>query len=184
MAITIEKYITNVIHSTYYFLNTEAYTKGGVTKTLKQHFSDPQLDIILGFPPALQQLALPTIAIVSQPIPEIRGTTFRDQYDETIYSFNIYGFCGGEQSYEANQLQRDYLSNDVRELLEGMEYINIYSVSDPPQASDFVTPLTDAEVMGVRSRNLSPTGVLIADRYRFLIEFSIGYLRSNAMENI
>lgn len=180
MAITIENYITNVIQSVYYWLNNETYTKGNTTQTLKQHFNDPQLDIILGFPPSLQELILPTIALVMQPIGDKDTTTFREQYDEIIYQFNLYGFCGSEQSFEANQKQRDKLCNDLRTLLEETEFINIYEVADTPVAANFVTPITDVEVISVTSKNLPPTGVLIADRYRFLIEFKIAYVRSIA----
>jgi len=180
MAITIENYTTNIIQSLYYFLNYETYTKNSVTQTLKQHFSDPQLDIILGFPQSLQQLILPTIALVAQPVGEKDSTTFRDQYDTLVYSYNIYGFCGSEQSYEANQKQRDKLCGDLRTLLEETEFINIYEVADTPIAANFVTPITDVEVISVTSQNLPPTGVLIADRYRFLIELKIVYVRSIA----
>ncbi len=178
MTVTVDNYLTNVIQSVFYFLNYETYTKNSVTKTLKQHFNDPQLDIVLGFPQALSELSLPTIALVSQPISPKKTTTFREQYDELIYVFNLYGFCGGEQSYEANQRQRDNLCNELRTLLEETEYINIYSVSDPPVAANFVTAATDAEVLNVRSKNLPPTGAHVVDRYRFLLEFEIGYVRS------
>jgi len=178
MTVIVSNYLTDVVQSLYYFLNTETYTKSSLTQTLKQHFNDPQLDIVLGFPPSLTELILPTIALVQQPIDVKKTTTFREQYDEKIYSFNLYGFCGGEQSYESNQRQRDNLCNDLVTLLEETEYINIYSVSDPPVAANFVTAATDAEILNVRSRNLPPTGVHVSDRYRFLIEFSIGYTRS------
>ncbi len=178
MSILVTKNIINITQSLYYFLNTETYTKDSITQTLKQHFSDPLLDIILGFPPALQELMLPSIAIVSQPILAKTATSYRDQYDEIVYPYNIYGFCGGEQSYELNQLQRDDLCNDIRTLLEETEYMNVYNMSNPPIASDFVTALTDVEIRNVRSRNLNPTGILIADRYRFLIELEIVYNRS------
>lgn len=178
MTITVDSYVYNITQSLYYFLNNETYIKDNLTKTLKQHFNDPQLDIVLGFPQALQDLVLPTIALVAQPIPAKETTSLRDQYDEKIYPFNIYGFCGGEQSYEINQKQRDKLSNDLVTLLEEIEYMNIYSVSDPPVAADFVTPLTDVEIRNVRCRNLNPTGILVADRYRFLLEFEIVYVRS------
>lgn len=180
MAMKIENYTTNIIQSLYYFLNNETYTKDSTTQTLKQHFSDPQLDIILGFPQSLQQLILPTIALVAEPVGEKNTTTFREQYDGVIYPFNIYGFCGSEQSYEANQKQRDKLCNDLRTLLEETEFINIYEVADTPVAANFVTPITDVEVISVTSKNLPPTGVLIADRYRFLIELKVGYVRSIA----
>ena len=178
MAVTVDSYIYNIVQSLHYFLNNETYIKSGFTKTLRGHFNDPQLDIILGFPQALQQLILPTLALVMQPISAKGTTTLREQYDEKVYSFNIYGFCGGEQSYELNQLQRDKLANDALTLLEETEYINIYSVSDPPVTSDFVSATTDCEIRNVRCRTLNPTGILIADRYRFLIEFEIVYLRS------
>lgn len=178
MAITVANYAYNIIQSIYYFLNNETYAKDNSTKTLKGHFSDSQLDIVLGFPPALQELNLPTIALVMQPVQAKETLTFRDQYDEKIYQFNIYGFCGGEQSFELNQLQRDKLANDLTVLLEETEYLNIYSVSDPPVASDFVSALTDCDIQNVRCRNLNPTGILIADRYRFLIELEIVYVRT------
>jgi len=178
MAITVINYAYNIVQSLYFFLNTETYTKGILTQTLKQHFNDPQLDIILGFPPALQELNLPTIAIVLQPLNEKVTTSYRDQYDEKIYRFNLYGFCGGEQAYELNQIQRDKLANELTTLLEETEYMNIYSVSDSPVASDFVTPLTDCAIQNVRCRNLNPTGVTVADRYRFLCELELVYVRS------
>jgi len=178
MPITIINYITNITQSLYYFLNNETYTKSGLTQTLKQHFNDPQLDIILGYPTSLQELLLPTIALVEQPVNNKKSTTFRDQYDEISYLFNIYGFCGGEQSEEINKYQRDVLCNDVRTLLEETEYIDIYNVSNPPIISDFVTPITDVDVLNVKSRNIPPTGVLVADRYRFMIDFEIVYVRS------
>ena len=174
----IENYNYNIVQSLYYLLNNETYTKGGVTQTLKQHFSDPQLDIILGFPPALQELVLPTISIVLEPIGKKETTSFRDQYDEKIYKFSIYGFCGGEQSYALNQIQRDKLANDCLTLLEETEYLNIYDVSDTPVAGDFVTPLTDCEIRNATCRNINPTGITVADRYRFVCEFELLYVRS------
>ena len=178
MTISVDNYTYNIIQSVYYFLSNETYTKNSSTKTLKGHFSDPQLDIVLGFPPSLQEITLPTIALIMQPMSEKTTTSLRDQYDEKIYRFNIYGFCGGEQAYESNQLQRDKLANDIVTLLEETEYVNIYSVSDSPVASDFVTALTDCDIENVRCRNLNPTGILVADRYRFLIEFELVYVRS------
>lgn len=183
MPITVETYTYNVIQSIYYFLNNETYTKSSVTKTLKGHFSDPQLDIVLGFPPALNEIVLPTIALVLQPIDSKEVTVYANQYDSLTYVFNLYGFCGGEQSFEANQKQRDLLCNDIRCLLEEIEYIDIFTVSETPQASDFVTPTTDVLVQNVRSRNLNPTGILVSERYRFLIEFECVYVRSIANEN-
>lgn len=183
MPITIETYTYNVIQSLYYWLNNETYIKSSLTKTLKNHFNDPQLDIVLSFPPALNELTLPTIALVLQPLSTKEVTTYANQYDQIIYQFNLYGFCGGEQSFELNQKQRDYLCNDIRSLLEETEYINIYTVSDTPVAADFVTPTTDVLVQNVTSRNLNPTGVLVAERYRFLIEFECVYYRSIAHEN-
>jgi hypothetical protein len=183
MPITIEAYTYNILQSIYYFLNNETYIKSNVTKTLKGHFSDPQLDIVLGFPPALNEIILPTVAIVLQPIDAKEVTAYANQYDSLTYVLNLYGFCGGEQSFEANQKQRDLLCGDIRTLLEETDYIDIYSVSDTPIASDFVTPTSDVLVQNVRSRNLNPTGILIADRYRFLIEFECVYYRSIADEN-
>lgn len=183
MPITVETYTYNVIQSLYYWFNNQTYIKSGITKTLKGHFSDPQLDIVLGFPPALNEIVLPTIALVLQPIDAKTVTGYANQYDSLIFSFNLYGFCGGEQSFESNQKQRDYLCNDSRTLLEETDYINIYSVDDPPIASNFVTLLTDVLVQNVTSRNLNPTGILIADRYRFLIELELVYFRSIADEN-
>ena len=178
MAITIINYAYNIVQSLYYFLNNETYIKAGSTKTLKGHFNEPLLEIVLGFPPALNEITLPTLALVMQPIAEKDVTTFVDQYSALTYQFILYGFCGGEQSFESNQLQRDYLCNDCRTLLEETDYINIYSVSDPPIASDFNTVLTDVLVQNVTSRNINPTGPLVADRYRFMIEFEIEYVRS------
>jgi len=183
MPITIETYIYNVLQSIYYFLNNETYIKSSVTKTLKGHFNDPPLDIILGFPPALNEVILPTIALVFQPLDAKNVNAYANQYDSLTYVFNLYGFCGGEQSFEANQKQRDLLSNDCRTLFEETEYIDIYNVSDTPVASDFVTPTTDVLVQNVTSRNLNPTGILVAERYRFLIEFAVEYVRSIAHEN-
>lgn len=178
MAITILNYTYNIIQSLYHFLNNETYIKAGVTKTLKGHFSDPALEIVLGFPQALSEVVLPTLALVMQPISEKNVTTFVNQYDSIIYPFIIYGFCGGEQSFEANQLQRDYLCDNVRTLLEETDYINVYSISDPVIAADFNTVLTDVAVQNVASRNINPTGPLVADRYRFQIDFELEYVRS------
>lgn len=183
MPITIETYTYNVLQSLYYFLNNETYIKAGATKTLKGHFNDPQLDIVLGFPPALNEIVLPTIALVLQPIDSKEVIAYANQYDSLTYVFNLYGFCGGEQSFEANQKQRDLLCSDCRTLLEEIEYIDIFTVSDPPIASDFITPITDVLIQNVTSRNLNPTGILVSDRYRFLIEFECVYVRSIAHEN-
>lgn len=183
MPITIATYAYNVIQSLYYWLNNETYIKAGITKTLKGHFNDPQLDIILGFPQALNELILPTIAIVLQPLDAKDVTAYANQYDAITYVFNLYGFCGGEQSLEINQKQRDLLCSDCRTLLEETDYINIFTVSDPPIAANFVTATTDVLVQNVRSRNLNPTGILVSERYRFLIELECVYVRSIADEN-
>ena len=176
--ITAKRNEENIKQSLYYYLRNEVYSGAGLGttfdgKNLKDHYNDPQLNVVVGFPDALQNLQLPTIALVVNPAPATVDLSYDRQVKEIIYSFSIYGFCGGRQTDPQNKLQRDRLKNDIRYLLEDAEYIDLYIYPD------FTTTQGDVEIANVSSRNISETGPLSSERNRFVIDFDVGLIKDD-----
>ncbi|KKL14306.1 hypothetical protein LCGC14_2517020 [marine sediment metagenome] len=112
----------NIKQSLYYYLNNETYSGAGLgttfsSKTLKQHYTDPQVNIVVGFPDALQDVQIPTIALVTNSAGPVVDLAYNRQIQQISYSFSLYGFCGGMQSDPMNKLQRGRIKNDVRYML-------------------------------------------------------------------
>lgn len=179
--ITVKKNEEDIKQSLYYYLNHEIFSGTGLGsvydgKILKNHYSDPQLDIVVGFPDSLQNMELPTIALVSNPTTPTVDLSYDRQIRESIYSFSIYGFCGGTQSDALNKLQRDRLKNDIKTILEDVEYINLYTYPD------FTNERGDIEISNIAVRNIEETGPLVVERYRFVIDFNASLIKDDYYE--
>ncbi len=75
-------------------------------------------------------------------------------------------FAGGNSSDRENQLQRDGLISDVKCLIENVN-IDLYdwsTVSTPVKIGTVWTP-------SARSENISPSGSIKAERFKFLVSF-------------
>ena len=169
--ITGSGYLTQALQSLGYYLKNESYVRGGETKTLVSAFTN--LNITVGFPDSLERMDLPAIAIV----PGIAGnqeTTFGSSRNvKTVpLSFTIYGFAGGQQTDGANLYLRDDMCNDVRELLEDIDYIDLYAYPA------FTTRVGNMSVENVTSRFIEPTGSTNADKYRFAIDLECEIAKS------
>ena len=164
--------LKNLTRSLGKFLLEETYLKSGVTKTLKGFYASPSLAIILEYPPDLTKISLPTIAL-SYLTTEPKGAgTFGEHYIPESYNFNIYGFAGGNSSDRENQLQRDGLISDVKCLIENVN-IDLYdwsTVSTPVKIGTAWTP-------SARAENISPSGSIKAERFKFLVSFQVVVLQ-------
>ena len=173
---TIKDYSLDIERSLYYFLNNEVYSgsrTASAGKTLKGHFTNPNLDIILGWPDNLEKLNLPTIALTSEEIAPEEFLTFGNELRDSPYSFSVYGFSGGTQSTNACKKQQREILNDVKGLLEQSEYIDYY------EGGQFVTSGSNMSVSDVSGSFLPVTGPLDSERYRFVINFTVNILKEN-----
>lgn len=166
--ITGSNYIAKTLQSLHYYLRTAQYDKSGTTKTLLTNYDN--LDIMCGFPDSLEQVNLPTVTIVMNPVGPTQ-TAYNSGTKNVILSFSIYGFCGGQQTDNDNQALRDELCCDIREVLEDTDYITLY---DYP---DFTTGAGDMSVESVSSRFIEPTGTLNVEKYRFVIDLECEYVK-------
>lgn len=167
--ITGSGYISKVLQSLHYYLRTTQYDDNGVSKTLLTDYDN--LDIIPGFPDSLEKINLPTLAIMMNPISS-QEVTYGSGVKTLTVSFSIYGFCGGKPSDNDNLELRDTLCSDVREILEETDYITLY------EYPDFATSKGDMSVESVESRFIEPTGILNAEKYRFVIDLECEYAKS------
>jgi hypothetical protein len=166
--ITGSGYISKTLQSLYYFLRNTTYIKDNTSKTLLTAFEN--LDVIAGFPDSLEQIVLPTLAIVMNPV-GVQSTTYGESTKLIPMSFSVYGFCGGKQTDNDNKALRDELCSDVREILEDTDYINLY------EYPDFATQKGDMSVESIESRFIEPTGILNAEKYRFVIDLECEYAK-------
>ena len=176
MVETIKDYAVDIERSIYYFLNNEIYSgsrTGSAGKTLKQHFTNPGLNIILGWPDNLEKLELPTLALMSGDEAPEEQLTFGTELRDCAYSFTVYGFSGGYQSTVAAQKQRREIMNDLKGLLEQSEYIDYY------EGGTFTSKENDIKVDEVSASFLPVTGPLESERYRFSVSFTAVILKEN-----
>jgi len=173
MTVSITQYSICVVQSLYYFLNRTSYTRHGATKTLKSRYSD--LDIILGFPHTLNEINLPTLALIQDPSLE-EPDTFGSHRMERIMPFHIDGFAGGSQVEARNQLLRDQIRDDLRYFLADTDYVDLYDVTSNGKI-DTSSTISDIEIVNVRDENLPVTGPLAVDRYRFRVSFDVSLTR-------
>jgi len=166
--ITGSGYISRTMQSLIYFLTNEEYQKDGSTKTLSTEYSG--LNVTIGFPDSLEELELPTLAIMSNPMGG-QTQTFGMMAKLVPISFSIYGFAGGEQTDGANKFLCDSLCNDAREILEDSEFVTLY---DYP---DFDTSVGNMSIESVDSRFIEQTGNTEAEKYRFVVELECEYLK-------
>jgi len=173
------RYSVALNQSLYYFLNNETYISSGagfqsVDQKLKSHHSG--LEIILGNPPALEEISLPTLALVQDPS-VAEEDTFGSKKQERIFSFHIDGFAGGQQAEWANKLLRDQLKDDLRYLLTDTDYIDVYGTKADGTIDIDAGRITDVEIIDVKDENLPQTGQMAVDKYRFRVSFDVSLLR-------
>jgi hypothetical protein len=177
MTVGVPQYSVATVQSLYYFLNHTSYASSGAgfytPGTLKDKYSG--LDIILGYPHTLEDIDLPTLALI-QDLATQEEETFGMCRVERILPFHIDGFAGGQQSEERNKLLRDQLRDEVRYLLSDTDYIDFYNVNSEGKI-DTSTVVSDIEVLNIRDENLPVTGPLAVDRYRFRISFDVSFTR-------
>lgn len=177
MTVSAVNYSVATVQSLYYFLNHTSYISSGsgymTNTTLKRKYSG--LSIILGFPHTLEEINLPTLALVQDPAPE-EPDTFSSRYMERLLPFHIDGFAGGLQAEQRNQLQRDQIRDDVRYLLSDTDYIDLYHVKSSGKIDTSKT-ISDIEIVNVRDENLPVTGPLAVDRHRFRVSFDVSVMR-------
>ncbi len=173
MTVSLIQYSICVVQSLYYFLNRTTYTRHGTTRTLKVRYSN--LDIILGFPHSLNEVNLPTLALIQEPSVE-EPDTFGAHRMERILPFHIDGFSGGNQSEAKNQILRDQLRDDLRYLLNDTDYVDLYNVTSGGKIITSST-ISDIEIINVRDENLPVTGPMAVDKYRFRVSFDVSLVR-------
>jgi hypothetical protein len=178
MTIRTIQYSIAINQSLYYFLNRNTYISSGsgfqtTNKTLKEHY--PDLEIRLGFPPALEEVTLPAIALVQDPS-SVENDIFGSHYQERILPFHIEGFSGGNQVEWKNQLLRDQLRDELRYFLTDADYIDLYGVKEDGTI-DTANKISDIEILNVRDENLPQTGQMAVNKYRFRISFDVSLLR-------
>ena len=83
--------------------------------------------------------------------------------------------CGGEQTDHLNERQKDRIHNDVRTLLEDTEYIDLFAYPD------FTDRIGNVEIKNVTSEDLTPTGPTSAERFRFIVNFQVGLIKSSSV---
>lgn len=167
--ITGSGYISRAVQSLHYYLRNTQYNKSGTSKTLLTAFDN--LNIEPNFPDTLERLTLPTIAITSNSISS-QEITYNSEIKLKTLSFSIYGFCGGKPTDNDNRALRDELCSDVMEILEDIDYITLY---DYP---DFTSSTGDMSIENVSARFIEPTGILNAEKFRFVIDLECEYAKS------
>jgi len=169
---TITNIIPNVNNSLFYWLNTITYTKNSITGKISSHF--PGINILLGFPSALEALKLPSISLVENSILPQSNEVFGEYRKMITFPFTIWGFAGSKDDDGKNKYERDTLKNDLRFLLEKTYFINIYDFPESLEP-DFNTVSTDVEIMNIKTYNIPITGTNKVDRYRFAVDFDLLY---------
>ncbi len=181
MTVRATQYSVAINQSLYYFLNNGTYIQSGsgfqtTAKTLKSHYTDPNLEIMLGYPSAMEEINLPTLALVQDPSPA-EEDTFGSKYQERILPYHIDGFAGGNQVEWKNQLLRDQLREDVRYFLTDKDYVDLYGVEQDGTIDTASGRISDIEIINIRDENLPQTGQMAVDKYRFRVSFEVSLLR-------
>lgn len=181
MARIIVDHLKNLTQSIIYFMKNEELIKDGVSKTLRQWLIDEgdisDLSIVVGFPPALDQLALPALALVETSMLPIQELVFNESAKEQIVGYTLFGFAGGFAEDSKNLRLRDQLLNDLKIMFEDTEFIDVHTLA-PNGDLDAATTVSAAVIQNVSARTIPATGLLPADRFRFAIDFEMGVLRA------
>lgn len=162
----------NTTQSLIHFLKNQTYAQSGaslyVTGTLSSLY--PTLKIQTGYPDNLDKLNLPTIALVHN-----TDTPMEEGYGDHIKGFNIsfslFGFVGNQASHGHNMVLRQQLSEEIKSILDDIEYVTLY------QYSDFVTSVGDIGIANVIMSDIPPVDETEAGRYQFVIDFEVEYLK-------
>lgn len=169
------QYMQDMTQSLLYFLNNETYARSGAssynTGTLLEFFSG--LNIQVGYPDKLDNLKLPTLALVTENPGPANQRAFGNHVSFFSTTFSIHGFIGKQQSHGHNMIQRDQLCEDVKSLFEDQDYVNLY------QYPDFDTSVGDIAIENVMASYIPPPGdQMDASRYQFIIDIDVEYIKS------
>lgn len=164
---------TNVTQSLMYFLNHQDYYRSGASMytngTLKDFFTG--LTIQNGYPDSLEKLPLPCLAIEEGDIPPQNDETYGYNIRTLTFSYTLWGFYGNEESDGLNRKKKNELSNDVKQLLEESEYMYYHEYPNFDSGSDL-------GISNVSINNIPITGILPADRHRFMVTFDLSYIKN------
>jgi len=173
-----------------YFLRTKAYERNDVASSVFDHFRDDQrkntdISFERGYPDDLTKLKLPALALE---IPDmdapIETMAAGGQYIQEPRHYTLYGFAGGENDtsiYKNNGAQMVALRDDLYYLLNGDHgdgaMIDLYHFSDDGSIdTDYSS--TGVVLSDVAVSSPGVIGVTPAERYRFVIEFTVTALTS------
>ena len=163
----------DVTQSLIYFLENQSLARSGAsswsTNTLKGFHTD--LKVLIGYPDRLDKVQLPSLALVNNSSSNMEQTLGLEakMFD---MSFSIHGFVGKQQSHGHNMLLRDELCQEVRALLEDIDYVTLY------QYPDFGTSEGDIGITNVIASYIPPSGEpMDATRYQFVVDFEVEYVK-------
>lgn len=173
-----------------YFLRTKAYERNNIASSVFDHFRDDQrknVDITFerGYPDDLTKLKLPALAleIPDMDTPE-ETMAAGGQYIQEPRHYTLYGFAGGENdvsTYKNNGAQMVALRDDLYYLLNGDHadgaMIDLYHWNDDGSVDNTYSS-TGVVISDVTVSSPGVIGVTPAERYRFVIEFTVTALTS------
>lgn len=141
------------------------YTSGN----LKDFFTG--LTIKNGYPDTLEKLSLPCLAIEEGDNYPMDDNFYGDNLRSLGFSYILWGFYGGEESDGLNGKKKNELSNDIKQLLEESEYMYYHEYPNFDSGSDL-------GISNVNVNNIPVTGILPADRHRFMVTFDLSYIKN------
>ena len=115
----------------------------------------------------MRTISFPTISLEAESrLPGV-VETFSPTWKPVTFACSVYGFAGGESTEPGNKKLRDNLTNDIHALLEDTEIIDFYSDAPTYAVTDGVI-----EISEVVSRSIPQVGELLAEKYRFIVDFN------------
>ncbi len=159
-----------------YFLENTTYARSGAnsysTNTLSGFFNG--INILLGFPDSLDKLPLPALALVPPVISNGQTEAFGNHLQtETFSGFAIHGYAGGSDNHETNLVQKDSMIEDVKSLLEDIEYVTLYEFD----GSNLNATDGDVAIENINASSVPPSEEPVAARYQFIVNFDVEYIK-------
>jgi hypothetical protein len=174
-----------------YYLRTKNYERDNVEGSVFDHFRDANrknTDITFerDFPDDITKLPLPAIALSMAPDMDTPEETMAagGRYIQERRHYSLYGFAGGEKSdtiYKNNGAQMTALRDDLYYLFNGDHgdgvVIDMYHF-DAAGAIDSTYSSVGLMINDVTVTSPGTTGVTQAERYRFVMDFTVTALTS------
>jgi len=162
--------LEDIQQSLFKYISGTTYTARGTTGIYETHF--PGVKYQLSYPDDLLILGLPTLAIEEPDLSPANVITFGDQpYREAEVNFTIYGFAGSNKTNAGwNKRERERMRGDLWGLLtnvESGEYLQVYDYSGGTKAAVYKIDVRD-----VRTNIINSQSSVLADKYRFVVDFS------------